>query len=210
MTREDDEAETDAGGQGLGRTLALSDGIFAIAMTLLAFQTLPSDLKGDPAHHLTRTLGGLGDRYFAFVLTFLVLGMLWLSHHRLFSRIAEADEVLMGVNLLFLMTVAALPFPSALLGQYGSESASVVLYASAMSVASVLLMLMSLTARHRDLLLPGTTDAWIRSGLWRSGTTTAVFLVAIPVALIAPSVGPLTFIALLPVRLITHRRMPPG
>ena len=108
VTVEDDE-RVDAA-MGLGRMLALSDGIFAIAMTLLAFQIQPPDLRGRDVHQLARALGALGDRYYVFALSFWVIGMIWLGHHRLFRSVERADEALMVINLLFLMTVAALPF----------------------------------------------------------------------------------------------------
>jgi uncharacterized membrane protein len=193
-------------GRGLGRTLALSDGIFAIAMTLLAFETLPSDLKGDPAHHLTRALGSLGDRYFAFFLTFLVIGLLWLAHHQIFDRIERADDVLLRLNLLFLMTVAALPFPSAVLGQYASQTAAIVLYAASMAIAGALLSSITLVAHRRRLYVPGTTDRAVQQALWRSGSMAGVFTLSIPVALVAPSVAPYTWIALLPLRMFARAR----
>src|SRR5580692_1278988 len=76
----------------LGRTLALSDGIFAIAMTLLAFQIQPPDLTGPQVHHLAAALGDLSSRYFVYVLSFGVIGLLWLAHHRLFSYLDHIDE----------------------------------------------------------------------------------------------------------------------
>jgi uncharacterized membrane protein len=135
--QEDDEG----GGEGLalGRTLALSDGIFAIAMTLLAFQIQPPDLHGSEIHHLASVLGALGNRYFVYVLSFAVIGTLWLAHHRIFRNVRRADEALMSLNVLFLMAVAALPFPSAVMGLYGSQRTAVVLYASSMAVAGSLL-----------------------------------------------------------------------
>jgi uncharacterized membrane protein len=192
-TNEDDERPSGAGndGRGLGRTLALSDGIFAIAMTLLAFQIQPSALNGKLAqHHLTRALGKLGDQYFVFFLSFAVIGLLWLAHHRLFNRIGRADELLMTLNLLFLMTVAALPFPSGVLGQYGSQRAAVVLYAASMAVAGTLLGLLTLVASRRALLVPGTDPKAIRKGLARSVSMAAVFALSIPVAFVfSPSVA---------------------
>src|SRR3984893_488586 len=115
--QEDDEG----GGEGLalGRTLALSDGIFAVAMTLLAFQIQPPDLHGSEIHHLASALGSLGSRYFVYVLSFAVIGTLWLAHHRTFSHVRRADEALMSLNVAFLMAIAALPFPSAVMGLDG-------------------------------------------------------------------------------------------
>ena len=132
--------EVGGGGIALGRTLALSDGIFAIAMTLLAFQIQPPDLQGNEVHHLASALGALGNRYFVYVLTFAVIGTMWLAHHRIFRHVRRADEALMSLNILFLMAIAVLPFPSAVMGRYGDQRAAVVLYASSMIVAGSLLV----------------------------------------------------------------------
>jgi hypothetical protein len=88
MQEDDEEA---GGGIALGRTLALSDGIFAIAMTLLAFQIQPPDLHGSQIHHLASALGALGSSYFVYVLSFAVIGSLWLAHHRIFRHVRPAD-----------------------------------------------------------------------------------------------------------------------
>jgi uncharacterized membrane protein len=197
--REDDER--DDGGIGLGRTLALSDGIFAIAMTLVAFQVqLPTGSRP-----LTRKLESLGDSYLVYFISFAVIGLLWLAHHRLFRSIERADESLMILNLAFLMTVAALPFPCSVLGRYGSHTAAVVLYASAMAVAGSLLAALTLVAHWRRLVKPTATRDGFRAGLWRSGSMVATFLISIPVAFVAPNVAPYLWIVLMPARFLTPR-----
>jgi uncharacterized membrane protein len=198
--QEDDEGG--GGGIALGRTLALSDGIFAIAMTLLAFQIQPPDLQGNEVHHLASALGALGTRYFVYVLTFAVIGLLWLAHHRAFRHIKRADEALMSLNILFLMAIAALPFPSAVMGRYGSERTAVVLYASSMIVAGSLLGALLLLARRRRLLTPGTSHEGVVAALWNSASTVVVFTLSIPVALVAPTASPYTWVLLLPLRLV--------
>ncbi|MEA2589883.1 MAG: potassium channel family protein [Actinomycetota bacterium] len=198
--QEDDEG----GGEGLalGRTLALSDGIFAIAMTLLAFQIQPPGLHGSEIHHLASVLGSLGNRYFVYVLSFAVIGTLWLAHHRIFRHVRRADEALMSLNVLFLMAVAALPFPSAVMGLYGSERTAVVLYASSMAVAGSLLGALLVLARGRRLLTPEATQEGIVASLWNSAVTVAVFTLSIPVALVAPTVAPYTWLVFIPLRLV--------
>jgi uncharacterized membrane protein len=202
--KEDDEGGD--GGMGLGRTLALSDGIFAIAMTLVAFQIQPPVLKSNQVHDLAHKLGGLGDGYFVYLLTFPVIGLLWLAHHRLFRTLERADEPLMVLNLLFLMTVAALPFPSAVLGRYGSQPVAVVLYASSVATAGLLLSALSVVAYRRRLMSPaGSTDRF-REALWRSGSMAGVFILSIPLAIISPTVAPYVWLALLPIRFVNPTR----
>ena len=202
----DEDDERGGGGVGLGRTLALSDGIFAIAMTLLAFQIQLPSLVARDGHNLGGALGRQGDSYFVYVLSFAVIGGLWLAHHRLFSHVQRADEALMSVNLVFLMTVAALPFPSAVLGRYGNQPIAVVLYASWMALAGYLLTALTLVARSRQLLTPETTPEGIRRGLWRGGSMAVIFTLSIPVAVVAPAVAPFTWLLIVPLRVFTARR----
>ena len=197
--------ERDGGGIALGRTLALSDGIFAIAMTLLAFQIQPPDLHGNEVHHLASALGALGNRYFVYVLSFAVIGTMWLAHHRIFRHIRRADEVLMSLNVLFLMAIAALPFPSAVMGLYGSEPSAVVLYAASMAVAGGLLGALLLVARGRGLLAPETSHEGVVLGLWNTSSVVGVFLVSIPVGLVAPGVAPYVWLLILPLRIVAAR-----
>jgi uncharacterized membrane protein len=195
------DGERDDGGRGVGRTLALSDGIFAIAMTLVAFQIQVPLLSHKNVSQLAGKLGGLTDHYVSFFITFAVIGFLWLAHHRLFRYVERCDDALMLVNLLFLMVVAALPFPSAVLGDYASQRPAVLLYASSMSLAGILLTALTLVAHRRGLLFPGTPADSLRMSLWRSASTVIVFTLSIPVAIVAPTVTPYTWLVLIPMRM---------
>jgi uncharacterized membrane protein len=201
VPEDDEQSEGDV---GLGRTLALSDGVFAISMTLLAFQIQPPPppAKGDVHRFLVHDLAKMSDLYWVYVLSFTVIGLLWLVHHRLFRHVVRADEVLMGVNLFFLMVVAALPFPSAVLGRYGNERVSVVLYAATMSLAAWLLTALTIVVKHRNLMGPSGSEEGLRQGKWRAATTATVFALSIPIAFVATSIAPLTWIATLLVRFI--------
>lgn len=202
MNEDDEHSER---GVDLGRTLALSDGVFAIAMTLLAFQIKPpSDVSGDGAG-LARALGHMADSYYVYALSFAVIGLLWLAHHRTFARIDHADDLLMGLNLVFLMTVAALPFPSAILGDYGNQRSAVILYAAAMAVAGALLTFLNLVVPRHGLMAPTTTVQLMRRGIWLSGSMAAIFALSIPVAVVAPTVAPYMWLGAFVVRVGVRR-----
>jgi hypothetical protein len=98
-----------------------------------------------------------------------------------------------------------MPFPSAVMGRYGSERIAVVLYASSMIVAGSLLGALLLVARRRGLLTPETSHEGVVAGLWNSASTVAVFTLSIPVALVAPTVAPYTWLVVLPLRLVSGR-----
>src|SRR5215467_14868184 len=120
---EDDEASD----QGVGRVLALSDGVFAIAATLLIIEVAVPVNAGDA--RLSRALLGLWPRYLAYLLSFLVIARFWVVHRQTFHLIARFDSALIWLNLLLLMLVAFLPFPTAVLGQHVGSPAAAALYA---------------------------------------------------------------------------------
>jgi uncharacterized membrane protein len=101
-----------------GRLEAFSDGVFAIAITLLVL-----DLAV-PARDHVRT-GGLGSAlahqwpsYFAYLVSFLVIGIIWVNHHTMFSKVNLVDRSVLFANLAVLFVVSALPFPTRLLAEY--------------------------------------------------------------------------------------------
>jgi uncharacterized membrane protein len=197
----------------MGRTLSLSDGIFAIAMTLLAFQVQPPDLQGDQQRHLAQALADLSNRYWIYALSFAVIGIFWMGHHRLFSYFEAIDDSTTLLNLLVLMAMAALPFPSAVMGRYGHQRAAVILYAASMAVAGTLMTSLWVVADRRHLLSDRATKADVHAGLWRGGSTAVVFALSIPVAVVAPRVAPYVWIIVLVLRVapaIRRRRATPA
>jgi TMEM175 potassium channel family protein len=122
------------------RIRALSDGVFGFAMTLLAIDLrLP---PGTTPANLTQALLALGPHYFAFALSFIVIGAYWAGHRRLFAHVAGADDRLVWLNLLMLASVAFLPFPTAVVASLGETVSGVVFYAAAMTFAGLLMAVM--------------------------------------------------------------------
>jgi uncharacterized membrane protein len=103
-----------------GRVEAFSDGVFAVAITLLAL-----DLRPGEGPTLGRQLleHGAVAHYAAYVVSFLIIGIIWVNHHSVFRQIARVDRTLLFVNLLLLLFVAAIPFPTALLAEHLTEPA---------------------------------------------------------------------------------------
>ena len=97
------------------RLEAFSDGVFAIAITLLIIEVRPPD---SAAGELAGDLVSLWPSYAAYVVSFAIIGIIWVNHHDIFERILTVDRPLLFLNLLLLLTVAFLPFPTALLGEY--------------------------------------------------------------------------------------------
>jgi uncharacterized membrane protein len=96
------------------RVESFSDGVFAVAITLLIFSLLPIG-QGALSY---RTLGLPWPQYAAYVVSFLTIGIMWMNHHVLFSHVRLVDRPLMLLNLLLLMGVVAIPFPTALVAEH--------------------------------------------------------------------------------------------
>ncbi|HET7244068.1 MAG TPA: TMEM175 family protein [Streptosporangiaceae bacterium] len=92
-----------------GRAEAFSDGVFAIAITLLVLGLVVSG-HGT----LTSQLLAAWPRYFAYVVSFLTIGIMWMNHHTILAHVARVDRPLLVINLLLLMGIVAIPFPTAL------------------------------------------------------------------------------------------------
>ena len=125
---------------GTGRIEAFSDGVFAIAITLLTLELKLPPLPGNqPPADLPQFVLGLWPEFVSFVTSFLVLGLFWVVHHRLFRLIVRSDFTLLWLNLLLLMCIAFLPFPTELMAEYPQHQFSIVFYASSMAVTGLVL-----------------------------------------------------------------------
>ena len=115
-----------------------SDGVFAIAITILIL-----DIKApDDTSHLLRSLLALWPSYLGYVLSFLLIGLLWVNHHVMFEHIVRADRLLMFINTLLLLVVAFLPFTTSVLAQTfrtgDGENVAVALYGITLTAAGLL------------------------------------------------------------------------
>jgi uncharacterized membrane protein len=178
---EDDEAAE----QGIGRILALSDGVFAIAVTLLVIEIAVPGVASDD--RLSRALLGLWPRYLAYLLSFLVIARFWVIHHQAFRLIARFDAALLWLNLLLLMFVAFLPFPTAVLGRHVGSPAAAALYAMSVALAASSSAACWWYASGRaKLLSPRVRGAQVRAMRARGLSAAAFFALTLPVAIVAP------------------------
>ena len=186
------------GGTDMGRILALSDGIFAFSMTLLVIYVVPpTDLKflGDDVKALN-----------AFVIGFLVLGIWWSAHHRIFAHIARWDRYLIWTNLAFLLTVAVQPFFLNLWIHFPETTVAGAAYAGCETVTAGLFALLWLQASHqRRLVRADLSEAVIRGTTQRLIVAPIIFLGAMAVAFFAPAYAIDLFVLLLPAQLFVGR-----
>jgi uncharacterized membrane protein len=189
-------------GEGTDRIQFFSDAVIAIAMTLLVLEIrLPADAEGD----LGQALADLWPSYLAYGLSFAIIGLNWVSHHRKFRYIVRFDPGLIRINLVFLLVIAFLPFPTSVMAEHGRETPAIVLYAATVATLSLLqLWLWSHAHRH------GLMDAAIDDGVYRYVAINllpvpVVFLVSIPLAFLVPRWTTFFWILILPVGAVVGR-----
>ena len=165
-----------------------SDGVIAIAITLLVLQIrVPAATQGN----LWDKLLDQWPSYAAFLLSFVVIGLMWVSHHSMFERIAKVDRKLLFINLLLLMGIAFLPFPTDLVATYvrsGGQNSHVAaaIYSMTMVAIGVAFAGMWLHLVHRPwLLVPGITPERARSAFKRSLVGPAVYLFTVGLAFVS-------------------------
>lgn len=171
----------EGGSRGLDRLLALSDGVFAIAMTLLVLNIevpeIPEDLV---AAELPGELLDLWPKFLSYVLSFVVILFYWMAHHSIFGLIRDYDRVLIWLNSLFLMCIAFLPFPTALLGEYGDQQLVAVIYAGSLAITRLLLSLVWWYVSGKPRLMNIDLDpSTMRAFSIRAWAIPLIFLVSI-------------------------------
>jgi uncharacterized membrane protein len=187
------------------RVLFFSDAVFAIAITLLVVDLrVPDEVlnAGDQLHD---------DKYriLGFAISFLVIGLFWMGHHGLFRYITALDRPVIFLNLLFLGTIAFLPYPTALLFASSTKQvAATVFYAACVAGAGLVELAIWLFALRADGLVPASiSPASRRYVTAQILPTPVVFGLSIPVAFVAPGVAPFTWILLVPIGRLLPRIM---
>src|ERR1700689_2523693 len=138
------------------RLESFSDGVFAVAITLLVLGIDVPHVK--PHESLGHELVANWPQYAAYVVSFLTIGIIWINHHAMIGRLRTADHTIMILNLLLLMTVAVLPFATDLIATYlrhaQGRSLAAVLYAGAYLLMGIMFGLLNgcILLRRADLL----------------------------------------------------------
>lgn len=191
----DDEESTSSTDNSLGRLLTLCDGVFAIAMTLLALDLRVPVLDNPSNAQLQHALAQHLPSYYSFLISFYVVANYWTRHRRLMRSVERIDLDLIGQTLFLLLCVAALPFPAALLGQHGSEAISLVIYGGLNAIA-VLSMLRLYRIVHTHHLAPNERPDPIHDDVPELIGTLVVFLLCIPAGYVFPGKGAWTLVLL--------------
>lgn len=201
-------------GPSKGRVEAFSDGVFAVAITLLVLDITLDHKAGDG--HLWRDLGELKYHYAAYAISFLTIGIMWVSHHNLMTNVVTVDHALLYRNLLLLAVICFIPFPTAILSEYvhgeGSKNmrAAVGLYGITLIALSAAFTLLWIHVyRTPTIRAPWISQADIRTDTVRSGVSVLIYVVSTALTPVAPWVTLSIFAALVIVFAVVRPRPQP-
>jgi uncharacterized membrane protein len=170
-----------------GRLEAFSDGVFAVAITLLALDLV---LPGPGSHHsLWQLLSDHWRHFVAYFISFLTIGIMWVNHHALVRNIAVVDRTVLFLNLMLLLFVVVIPFSTSTMAEYltaggGNAHLAMALYASAFeatALAFTALFLWTLKEGRTHRALPREARG---AAAWRFSFGSFVYIVAIVVSFI--------------------------
>jgi uncharacterized membrane protein len=174
-----------------GRTEAFSDGVFAIAITLLVLDiTVSPGWMGNARHAILEAW----PEYFGYVTSFLTIGGLWMIHHGIFRRMRSADHTVMRTNMLLLLLVAFLPFPTRLMAEAihntDAERTAVIFYGLTLaSISIVIAFLWRTVMTHPDLIDPDVTPDERRAYTRLTQPNIGFYVVSMVIAYIDPQVA---------------------
>jgi len=191
---------------GLERIVFFTDAVFAIAITLLALEVrLPGDVGALTDGELLAGLLGMWHKYLAYLISFLVIGSFWSAHHRKFQLIRRYDRRLLLLNLLILMLVAFIPFPSSLISESGGRTATI-FYASTMILIGLLFSaLWGYAIWHNRLIDPRLSLSVRRYEMISPLIFVVVFLVSIGISFWDPGIARFSWLLILVGLLIRNR-----
>jgi uncharacterized membrane protein len=193
--------------EGTQRIEAFSDGVFAIAITLLIIEIGVPTLTSDEG--LTDALLDLWPEYGAYVLSFLIIGIYWANHHSFMRLFVRTDHYFLMLNVFFLMCIAFLPFPTAVLGEYltngGERTTAVAFYVFGLLLPAFSWFLVWLYGNWDDLIDENLDPGYVRFLTMQYVVSVAVYMAAFLIALWQPYVAlaiavGLTLLYLLPPR----------
>jgi uncharacterized membrane protein len=175
---------------GVDRLVALSDGVVAIAITLLVLQlNVPSPAKladPDSASELAAQLGNGADQLVSYVISFYVIAQFWLVHHRVFRQVTGQREGLAWWNFAFLFTITIMPFTSDLLGKFSANPLAIDIFAVNLLLATAATNLTMSYGRRKDLMVTETAQQ-IRAAQYRVAASVFVIAVSIVLAWVNPN-----------------------
>jgi uncharacterized membrane protein len=187
------------------RAESFSDGVFAFAITLLVLGVQVPELKTGGNAELREALLRSLPQLVPYVTSFATIGIIWLNHHAMFAGVERVEHTTLTLNLLLLLVVAFIPYPTAVLSRYGALPASAFLYGAVLTLLGITYSVLWLHIVRRELTSPARDQADARHKIWRSLAGPLVYSAATLIALRYPKVSVLIYFLLAAFYLIPTR-----
>ena len=172
---------------GKQRAENLTDGIFATVMTILVLSlVVPVITSGDVSDILTADLFGLFPNILTYVMSFLVLGTLWIGHNNIFRYLEKAERKVQWINLIFLLSIGMIPFTTALLGRYPLQHIASLAYGANLFAVAIIYNLFYGYALFEKLVHKDVDKKFFKSALKRGSVGIFIYLAGIIFSFINP------------------------
>ncbi|MEU9362241.1 TMEM175 family protein [Streptomyces sp. NPDC048301] len=195
-------------GRKTERLTALSDGIFAIAMTLLVLDVrVPPDLT---SKDFRTAVGGVLPDLGAYALSFMILSAFWHDHRRILALVPRFEGPTLQLALLWLGAIALIPFPTSLLSEYTSEPLAVAVYAGTVALTNLVELAVLKTGVRRAEPVGPAERATVRPVAADLLGSACVFGATVPLAyLLSPAAAMWSWLVLVPVKIVLGSRRRP-
>ena len=187
------------------RVEAFSDGVFAIVITLLILDIRVPDVDYS---QLFSALVALLPRIFAYVISFGVIGVYWLAHHQSLQLIGKLNGFLIWLNLVYLLAVSFMPFPTALLGRYPMQPIPIVIYGLNLIVANTIGVMLTLYLRAHPELGSGLAHRASHKSFYIFGFVNVSYVLAMLLGFVVPAVSYAIFVVVLLVVIVYYSFAP--
>ena len=191
-----------------GRLEAFSDGVFAIAVTLLI---LDIGVSGTASHDLGAAIRGLWPSYLAYIASFSTIGAAWLAHNAITEYLERADAAFVRLNLLLLLAISFLPFPTRLVAEFirqdKAERVAVTFYGIVLVLATTMLLVLWRYAVRAKLVRPDLADEEIELLTERLTPGLGAYLVLIVTGLFVPVIAVIGYLGIALYYIIPFRRL---
>ncbi|MEO8064880.1 MAG: TMEM175 family protein [Pseudomonadota bacterium] len=195
-------------GRSPHRLEALTDGIFAVAMTLLVIELkFPEHADTHSAAELAGAVWGLIPKFFSWLISFMVLALFWVAHHRIFSHVRQVTGPLVGLNIFQLALVSFMPFCSALIGENGGAVIAQIFYSANMVLLALFSMLLArYVHRHPELCSAPMSRGAYRGAQVRNTALIVISFIAVGIGFFTmPAIGNIAYVLMAIVMPLSRR-----
>ncbi len=168
----------------LDRTIALSDGIFAFALTLLVLSiSVPEIASGSSSSELWAALKSRDQELISYLISFAVIGSFWVRHHKFCGTLKAVDGPFLAINLVYLATIAFIPYPTQILGDF-QNSAAFAVFATAIALSILVAAVLAAYSRRAGLVVVKESDSELTAKRADGYSVIGGFLISIPLVLL--------------------------